>query len=212
MQDATGVIKKLKRMMGIKTDLQLSEILDVKPNTISSWKKRDSLQYEGLIALCKEHKIDLNELFFSDSTAVYNTSYHKRKVKMISIDHHFEYFLDPEKTLATAPSYVFPTTEEVDTAFQVSVDNMYPTIKMTSYVITKRINLKDLQLWHIYLFILKDKGIVIYRFKRIAEDGTLLLISDNPSFENIQVKPGDVREVFCVRGAFLPNMKTATEL
>ncbi|WP_121966611.1 helix-turn-helix domain-containing protein [Myroides sp. N17-2] len=212
MQDATGVIKKLKRMMGIKTDLQLSEILDVKPNTISSWKKRDSLQYEGLIALCKEHKIDLNELFFSDSTAVYNTSYHKRKVKMISIDHHFEYFLDSEKTLATAPSYVFPTTEEVDTAFQVSVDNMYPTIKMTSYVITKRITLKDLQLWHIYLFILKDKGIVIYRFKRIAEDGTLLLISDNPSFENIQVKPGDVREVFCVRGAFLPNMKTATEL
>lgn len=211
MQNATGVIKKLKRMMGIKTDLQLSIILDVKPNTISSWKKRNSLQYEGLIALCKEHKIDLNELFFSDSTAVYNTSYHKRKVKMISIDHHFEYFLDPEKTLATAPSYVFPTTEEVDTAFQVSVDNMSPTVKMTSYVITKRISVEDLQLWHIYLFILKDKGIVLYRYKRKTEDNKLLLISDNPAFDNIEVKADDVKEVFCVRGVFLPNMKVANE-
>lgn len=198
--------------MGIKTDLQLADILDVKPNTISSWKKRDSLQYEGLIALCKDHKIDLNELFFSDSTAVYNTSYHKRKVKMISIDHHFEYFLDPEKTLATAPSYVFPTTEEVDTAFQVSVDNMYPTIKTTSYVITKKIELDELQLWHIYLFILKDKGIVLYRYKRKTEDNKLLLISDNTAFENIQVKIEDVKEVFCVRGGFMPNMKNANDI
>ena len=212
MQNATGVIKKLKRMLGIKTDLQLADILDVKPNTISSWKKRDSLQYEGLIALCKEHKIDLNELFFSDSTAVYNSSYHKRKVKMISIDHHFEYFLDPEKTLATAPSYVFPTVEEVDTAFQVSVDNMYPTIKMTSYVITKHISVEDLQLWHVYLFVLKGKGIVMYRFKRKVDDNTLLLISDNPAFENIQVKIDDIKELFCIRGAFLPQMKGISEI
>ncbi|WP_010254601.1 helix-turn-helix domain-containing protein [Myroides injenensis] len=81
MQNATVVIKKLKKMLGIKTDLELSRILDVKPNTISSWKKRNSLQYDSLIALCKEHKIDLNELFFADSSAFIITLIKKEKLR-----------------------------------------------------------------------------------------------------------------------------------
>ncbi|MTG97463.1 MULTISPECIES: helix-turn-helix domain-containing protein [Myroides] len=207
MQNATAVIKRLKKMLGIKTDLELSNILNVKPNTISSWKKRDSLQYDSIIALCKEHKIDLNELFFTDSSTIYNSNYQKRKVKMISADHHFEYFLDPEKTLASAPSFIFPTTEEVDTAFQVATENMYPTIKVSSYVITKRIELRDIHPWHLYLFTLEGRGIMIYRFKRQIEDNKLLFISDNTNFENLEVSPEDIREIFCVRGSFLPNFK-----
>lgn len=207
MQNATVVIKKLKKMLGIKTDLELSRILEVKPNTISSWKKRNSLQYDSLIALCKEHKIDLNELFFADSSAVYNNAYQKRKAKMISIDHHFEYFLDPEKTLASAPSFIFPTTEEVDIAFQVATENMYPTIKVSSYVITKKIELSDIHPWHLYLFVLEGRGMLIYRYKRVTDTGKLLFISDNPNYENLEVNPTDIREIFCIRGAFLPNFK-----
>lgn len=128
MQNATVVIKKLKKMLGIKTDLELSRILDVKPNTISSWKKRNSLQYDSLIALCKEHKIDLNELFFADSS-------------------------------------------------------------------------------DLYLFVLEGRGMLIYRYKRVTDTGKLLFISDNPNYENLEVNPTDIREIFCIRGAFLPNFK-----
>lgn len=212
MQNATAVIKKLKRLLGIKTDLELSNILDVKPNTISSWKKRNSLQYEGLIELCKERRIDLNELFFKEASALHNNSLQKRKVKMISIDHHFEYFLDAEKTLAEAPSFIFPTTEEVDTAFQVAPENMYPTLKVSSYVITKKVGIKDIQPWHLYLFVLKGRGLMTYRFKRILENNHLLFISDNSNFENIEVDPVDIVEIFCIRGAFLPNFKGIGDL
>lgn len=207
MQNATAVIKKLKKLLGIKTDLELATILDVKPNTISSWKKRNSLQYEGLIALCKENRIDLNELFFKDSSSVYSNSLLKRKVKMISIEHHFEYFLDADKTLAAAPSFVFPTTEEVDVAFQVAPENMYPTLKVSSYVITKKVEIRDIQPWHLYLFLLKGKGLMTYRFKRVLDNKHLLFISDNTNFENLEVDPAEIMEIFCIRGAFLPNFK-----
>ncbi len=212
MQNATAVIKKLKRMLGIKTDLELSNILDVKPNTISSWKKRNSLQYEGLIELCKVRRIDLNELFFKEACALHNNSLQKRKVKMISIDHHFEYFLDAEKTLAEAPSFIFPTTEEVDTAFQVAPENMYPTLKVSSYVITKKVEIKDIQPWHLYVFVLKGRGLMTYRFKRLLENNHLLFISDNSNFENIEIDPIDIVEIFCIRGAFLPNFKGIGDL
>lgn len=212
MLDATGVLRKIKKLMGVKTDLQLSEILHVKPNTISSWKKRNSLQYESLIALCKENKINLNELFFEDFKSVYSSELENRRVKMISTEHYFEYFLNPEATLAAAPSFIFPTIEEVDSAFQVSSNNMFPTIKVTSYVLTKRITLLDLQPWHVYLFILEGKGLFIYRFKKYADNGNLLLVNDNPKYPSVELTPAEIREVFCIRGAFLPEFKVIGDI
>lgn len=212
MQNATTVIRNLKKLLEIKTDLELSEILKVKPNTISSWKKRNSLQYEGIIELCKVHRIDLNELFLKDSSITQNNSFLKKQVKMISLDHQFEYFLDPEKALRDAPKFVFPTTEEVDTAFQVATENMYPTLKVSSYVITKKINIKDIQAWHLYLFVVKGRGLMTYRFKRVLDNKHLLFISDNSNFENIEIDPIDIIEIFCIRGAFLPNFKGIGDL
>ncbi|MEC4116224.1 LexA family transcriptional regulator [Myroides phaeus] len=212
MQNATTVIKKLKKLLEIKTDLELSDILKVKPNTISSWKKRNSLQYEGIIEICKEHRIDLNELFLKESTIVKSNSFLKKQVKMISLDHQFEYFLDSEKVLKDAPKFVFPTTEEVDMAFQVASENMYPTLKVSSYVITKKIDIKDIQPWHLYLFVLKGRGLMTYRFKRVLENNHLLFVSDNSSYENLDVAPSDIIEIFCIRGAFLPNFKGIGDL
>ncbi|MEK6449812.1 MULTISPECIES: helix-turn-helix domain-containing protein [Myroides] len=212
MQNATTVIKKLKKLLEIKTDLELSDILKVKPNTISSWKKRNSLQYEGIIEICKENRIDLNELFLKDSTITQSNSFLKKQVKMISLDHQFEYFLDAEKALKEAPKFVFPTTDEVDIAFQVASENMYPTLKVSSYVITKKIRIKDMQPWHLYLFVLKGRGLMTYRFKRILENNHLLFVSDNSSYENLDVDPADIMEIFCIRGAFLPNFKGIGDL
>ncbi|MGL4582498.1 MAG: LexA family transcriptional regulator [Flavobacterium sp.] len=207
MKSSESVIKKLKQLLGIKTDLELANILEVKPNTVSSWKSRETLQYEKIMNLCKEHKIDLNELFFSNTHKVFNTDLQKRKVKMISVDHHFEYFLNPERTWATSPSFVFPTEEEVDTAFQISAENMYPTVKVSSYVLTKKIELEDIKPWGIYVVVIEGKGVLCYRFKRYTENGDLSFISDNETYDNLVVKPQDVREIFCVRGAFLGNLK-----
>ncbi|MDR0230368.1 MAG: helix-turn-helix domain containing protein [Flavobacteriaceae bacterium] len=212
MLDATAVLKKLKKILGIKTDLQLSNLLDVKPNTISSWKKRNSLQYENLIALCKEHKIDLNALFFENYRNEKELSKEGRLVKMISTEQYFEYFLDSAKTLASAPSYVFPTVDEIDTAFQVSSNNMFPTIKVTSYVLTKKITIEEMQPWHVYLFIMEGKGLFIYRFKKYTELGKLHFVSDNHTYTSIDVDPADIREVFCVRGGFLPDFKVVGDI
>lgn len=212
MLDATGVLRKIKKLLGVKTDLQLSEILQVKPNTISSWKKRNSLQYESLIALCKEHKINLNDLFFTDFKSAYSDELNNRCVKMISIEHSVEYFLNPELTLLSAPSYVFPTEEEIDVAFQVSSNNMYPTIKVTSYVLTKKTRLSELQPWHLYLFNLEGKGLFVYRFKKWTEGERLEVISDNSKYPNLEFDEKEIREVFSVRGAFVPDFKVLGDI
>lgn len=211
MLHANEIIKRLKQLLGYKTDLELAKLLDVKPNTISSWKTRDTLQFEKVIEICKKNKIDLNELFFANPNAVFNVDLENRRVKMISVDHHIEYFLNPEKCHATSPTCTFPTEEEIDTAFQIGAENMYPTIKVSSYVLTQRIQLEDIKAWHIYLLVVEGKGVLCYRFKRQTEDGELLFISDNTAYDNLLVEPKDIREIFCIRGAFLANIKNLTE-
>lgn len=208
MKSIDSIIKKLKQSLGLKTDLELANVLHVKPNTVSSWKSRQTLQYEKIILLCKDNKIDLNELFLSESSDVNCGNIQKRKVKMISVEHHFEYYLNREKTYAISPSNVFPTEEEIDTAFQIATENMYPTVKVSSYVLTKKIQLEELKPWNIYVLVLQDKGIVCYRFKRITENKDLFFISDNENFENLIVSENKIREVFCVRGAFISNLKS----
>lgn len=208
MKSSDNIIKKLKQLLGLKTDLELANILHVKPNTVSSWKSRETLQYEKIILLCKENKIDLNDLFFDETNRANSTDLQKRKVKMVSVDHHFEYFLNPERVWATSPSYIFPTEEEVDTAFQIATENMYPTIKVSSYVLTKKIDLKDIKPWNLYILVLEGRGILCYRFKRVTDKNELFFISDNENFENLTVSPDQIKEIFCIRGAFIGSIKS----
>ncbi|MHC5201699.1 helix-turn-helix domain-containing protein [Myroides sp. LJL119] len=207
MLDTSKILRRVKKMVGIKTDLELSKLLNVKPNTISSWKKRNSLQYEAIIELCAKYKIDLNELFFSDYHKVSTGAHVHGRVKMITVDQHLEYFLNPEEVLRNAPSYVFPTTEPVDFAVQVASENMYPTIRVSSYVLLKKVEVQSVQPFHIYLYILQGKGIFMFRFKRLTQECNLLFTSDNPNIGNTEVDPSQIREIYEVKALFSPNLK-----
>ena len=207
MLNTNEVLAKLKRLLGIKTDLQLANMFGVKPNTISTWKSRDTMQYSKIILLCKEHKIDLNELFFVDPKVVYNKNLAKRKVRLISVEHQLEYYINPERTLVGSPVFGFPTDEEVDIGFQIASDNMYPTLKVGSYALAKEIGFEELKTWHIYLLLVEGRGILCYRFKNHVADKGLLFVSDNAAHESIVLQPQEVKKVFCIRGLFLPHIK-----
>lgn len=49
MLDANDVIRRLKQLLGFKTDLELANLLGIKPNTLSSWKIRETLRYDKII-------------------------------------------------------------------------------------------------------------------------------------------------------------------
>lgn len=209
MQNASLIIKKLKKFLKIKTDLELAEILNVKPNTISSWKKRNSLQFENIISLCKKYKIDLNELFYADYEMFrVQKNKHAKDVKLISSELHFQYLLDPDRTTASLPSYCFPFSDDVEIAFQVISENMMPTIRVSSYVICKRVNLEQLISLEIYVVILKEKGLFVMRYKKRSIDGTLLFVSDNNAFDSVSICPTEIKEIFVAKGAFLPCFRS----
>lgn len=67
LQSANQVLNRIKEAYELSTDASLANRLDVDPSTVASWKKRDSVPYERIIAKCKD--IDLNWMFGSPGSS-----------------------------------------------------------------------------------------------------------------------------------------------
>ena len=57
------ILERLKHVTQVKTDSGLSEVLGVSPQTLSSWKGRDSIPYSICIDIARDQGIYLDWLF-----------------------------------------------------------------------------------------------------------------------------------------------------
>ncbi|MFK0089968.1 helix-turn-helix domain-containing protein [Pseudomonas sp. NPDC090755] len=57
-----AVLHRMKQVTATRTDTELSCVLDVSPQTLSSWKSRDSIPYSVCIDLAARHGVSLDWL------------------------------------------------------------------------------------------------------------------------------------------------------
>ncbi len=65
-QNANNLIDRLKQELSLNKDKDLCLLLDIKQNTLSTWRKRDSIDFNKVITLCELRGLDLNYIFFED--------------------------------------------------------------------------------------------------------------------------------------------------
>ena len=58
---AIDILEKLKKIYKFDNDSQLARFLGIRPNTLSTWKSRDTIDYKLIIAKCNE--VSLSWLF-----------------------------------------------------------------------------------------------------------------------------------------------------
>ncbi len=116
-QIAKNIIDRLKQNLKVQTDTRLSEILNIKPNTISSWKKRNTLDYSKIIEKCIELNIDLNQIFNEDNS----NSTPGKLTPIVSKDLIYQYTSGKlEDAIHTLPTMKFPSLENRESiAFQI---------------------------------------------------------------------------------------------
>lgn len=64
------ILEKMKQVAQVRTDSDLSEALGVSPQTLSSWKGRDSIPYAICIDFAQARGVSLDWLFGSQSDAL----------------------------------------------------------------------------------------------------------------------------------------------
>lgn len=205
--NANLVLKNLKKALKTATDIQLSEFLNIKPNTISTWKKRNSLDYATIIAICELHEIDLNEIFLNKPAQKHGKDY-SSETPLINREQNFQYCVgDRDGLLGNVPRFNFPFVRGEDTrAFQVTSNNMYPLIEENSFVVCDKQTLESIGSDAVVVIVSKTKGMLLGHLKKTKMQGTYALGSESKLAQDVTLNTSDINEVWLVRGMLSYNI------
>lgn len=197
-QNAILVIDRLKSLLKIRTDIELSEFLNIKPNTISTWKKRDSLDHASIIAICELYELDLNEVFLNKKAhGDYAT-----ETPLLSREVQFQYVAgtDREALLEVLPTYHFPfIMGEHSMAFQVVSSNMFPLLEENAFVICEKADQATIPDNSIAVIVSKQKGIFINRVAKSTYKPDVFVLSNESDFYNdVTIKASEITEIWLV--------------
>jgi len=199
-QNAISVIERLKKALKIKTDIELSEFLNIKPNTISTWKKRNSVDFDSIISICELYELDLNEIFLNKKKA----SGFSADTPLVSREVQFQYVRENDiaSFLEILPKYSFPFVNAEETrAFQVISNNMFPFVEENSYVVCEKIELSEVENLSMVVAISKEKGLFLNRISKSGiNENTYILSSENDFFNEVPLLESEINELWLIRG------------
>ncbi len=85
-QIANNIIDRLKSELDIKTDKELCSLLGIKSNTLSTWKKRDTMDFNKVLRVCDENNLDLNLIFFNEEKEAVLSEIDRDEVPLLTQD------------------------------------------------------------------------------------------------------------------------------
>ncbi len=200
-QIAKNIIERLKKSLKVKTDTSLSEILNIKPNTISSWKKRNTLDYSKIINKCVELNIDLNLILNENPTNFKPETY----TPIVSKDLIYQYTSGKLKdSLDILPTMKFPSLKNKESiAFQIDKSIIDSKSNKDCFAFCEKTSLIEINDDDIAIIISNKLGFFVTKIKRSTSDADKSVITvedDSPFNKNISISIHDIDELWKVTG------------
>lgn len=192
------ILKKLKAILGLDKGLELAKVFNVKANTISSWKTRNSIPFTRLIQVCAKYNIDLNEIFY-DNYKKTDLNQQYKQVPILYINAHWDYYFKPEFRTIGLPTTDFPRNIDVDIIIQLSIEDSDSQQNQLIYAFCKKTNISSLLPNMKYVIMVKDKGILYSTLININTDLNMLEVYINND-KLIRINAKEVLEVFLCNG------------
>ena len=170
--NANNIIENLKKVLNVKSNKELAIELGVKPNTISSWKQRNSVDYKLLIELSCKKKFDINYLFKGETASTQHQEI--KPTPYIPIRYIHQYTIGLINDISLMPSINFSKTNIPTRIFQVPTNNMEPLITQNGYVACQEISAQDLYEGALVVIVSRKKGFYLNRISRITGDKVIL--------------------------------------
>ncbi|WP_461533728.1 helix-turn-helix domain-containing protein [Sinomicrobium sp.] len=164
--DVERILENLKRELGIKTNKELSILLEVRANTISTWKKRNSLDYARLIELSSKYNIDLNQLFLNRNLE----SDDLQEVITVPKELQYQYVTkwNNELFLKDLPRYRFPFHFRPGSRAFQAVDMVYPAdFKGIAYAVGTPVeSIDEIVFGKLHVLVSSERGIFVGRVEK----------------------------------------------
>ncbi len=200
VQNATNTLIRLKNLLNINTDSKLSKFLNIKPNTISSWKKRNTLDYNKIINKCLELNIDLNAVFNEEAESKI-----EHITPVISKELIYQYTSGHlNDSLASLPNMKLPFLENKESrVFQIDMSIIDPTSSKDCFAICEKTALVNINEEDVIIVISNKLGFFVTKIKRSSTDAakTIITLTDNSPFSNnFSISIKDIDEIWKVNG------------
>ena len=209
--DKSLIINQIKLHLGIKTDSEFAEFLGVKQPTISTWRKRNTIDYDLIITKCND--IDANwlltgegEMLKSENTSTETSK--EESVKGIPLvnataigGYGNNVFSFEERDVKDY--YVIPKFKhkQVDFMIEVEGSSMYPKYNSGDVVACRIIKERNFIQWNkTHVIATREQGIIIKRIKPSDAPNSLLMVSDNESYDPFNVPEEEIEGLAIVVG------------
>lgn len=203
--DKTLIISRIKIEKKFNSDKELSDFLGITPQSLSTWKSRNSIDYDLVFAKCEEYSptwlLTGKGQKFLDKTDTVETKIGKPVIPFetfagfgsgpVSIQQH-----DIEKY------YHIPELNDCDFFIPVKGNSMQPKYCAGDKVACKQVKeLSEIQLGRAFVIYHKDQGAMLKRLKASDDPSRLKCVSDNDEFEPFEIKINDIGSIAMVIGA-----------
>lgn len=229
----TEIIERLKTIYELDTDSALAEFFGVKRNTISSWRSRNSINYDLIFAKCDA--LNFNWLITGEGEP-FGKNYKQQEGSIMLIEEP-ELNLHPSSIPVTDisvaagnggydnPDYI--TAEDTirlpenllnkgrHICVRVKGESMSPTLQDSGFVVIRLLNIDEwehMRNEHIYVVSDKEGRSYLKRVKNRITRGFITLMSDNPdksSYPNFNLQVDEINTIWHVEwylSAKMPNI------
>ncbi|QKF64582.1 S24 family peptidase [Campylobacter corcagiensis] len=209
MGNINDILNRLYHKLNIKSDAEFCRKYNIKQNTLSTWKARNSIPYELLLSISKEENIPVDYIFLNKN---FNTSHNENngyKIKKISHNASAGTLTDIEGIeVYDTDDFIFISKNlfktninpEKTRIVEVVGDSMSPTLNSGDYVI---INI-DNNFIGDGIYVINYKNIFMVKMLQQKPDG-LKIKSINPLYESYELEE-DSQEIFDIIGKVIKTI------
>lgn len=199
----TLILKKLKSHYRFKKDTDFADFLGINPQTLYTWYKRESFDYETIYSKCEG--VDGNFLLSGEEPMFkkVDANADKNAVPLVSVDAFAGtgngVFRIQEKDILAF--YDVPEFRNADFMMKVKGNSMETTYSNGDILACKRIKDRTFIQWNrIHVIATKSQGIITKRLRRGSLELSYLCVSDNQDYEPFEIPDNEIDDLALVLG------------
>ncbi len=196
------ILTRLYESMGFKKDVEFCEKFGIKANTLSTWKKRDTIPYELIEKISQNENISLDYLIFGKENLTQNSHSENYEIDLLNVragagEGIYNYIIETVDTISLDKSFFrTPINTNKIKGIQVDGDSMEPTLRDGDYVLID----ENIRFGTNAIYAIQYGGQILIKRLQFKMDGTVLIISDNPKYEKEVFDPKENQLPFSILG------------
>ena len=200
MNRVEEILSRIYDYMGIIKVLDFCEKFEIKPNTLSTWRKRNTIPYELIEKISQNENISLDWLVFGNKEIKVNDNNYNidlLNVRAGAGEGIYNYVIETVDTISLDKSFFrTPINTNKIKGIQVDGDSMEPTLRDGDYVLID----ENINFGTNGIYAIQYGGQILIKRLQFKMDGTILIISDNDKYDKEVFNPKENQLPFQVLG------------